>query len=105
MKVCAVNPGWRSEPAKHNDEKMLDCADAVAELRENLAQLYEDNFTNIQTKFDNDIALLEHLTNTFNTGIDALEAQGYMESKVYYDEQWRNRRRFRIVVNGCHIIR
>ena len=66
-------------------EKMLDCSDALGELHENLAQLYDDNFTNIQTKFDNDISLLEHLTNTFNTGIDALEARGYLESKVYYE--------------------
>lgn len=66
-------------------EKSLDCSDAIAELEENLSQLYADNFSNIKDKFEGDLSLLEHLTNTYNNGIDALEAKGYLESKVYYE--------------------
>ena len=65
-------------------EKALDCADAIQELHENLASLYEDNFNNVKDDFDNQLSLLEHLTNTYNTGIDMLEAKGYMASTEYY---------------------
>lgn len=65
-------------------EKALDCSDAIQQLHENLASLYEDNFDNIQTDFDNQLSLLEHLTNTYESGIDMLEARGYLESTKYY---------------------
>lgn len=66
-----------------NDEKALDCADAIDELHENLASLYEDNFNNIKDDFDNQLGLLEHLTNTYKTGQDKLEAKGRLESTKY----------------------
>lgn len=65
-------------------DKSLDCADAVSELHEELASLYEDNFNNVKKNFDNQLSLLEHLSNTYNTGIDMLEAKGYMASTQYY---------------------
>lgn len=65
-------------------EKSLDCADAVADLHDELASLYEDNFNNVKKDFDNQLALYEHLTNTYSTGIDMLEAKGYMASTEYY---------------------
>jgi len=65
-------------------EKALDCSDAIQQLHESLASLYEDNFDNIQTDFDNQLSLLEHLTNTYESGIDMLEARGYLESTKYY---------------------
>lgn len=65
-------------------EKALDCADAIDELHENLASLYEDNFNNIKDDFDNQLELYEHMSNTYETGLDKLEAKGMLESTKYY---------------------
>lgn len=65
-------------------EKAIACSDAVQKLHETLANLYEDKFNDIQDDYDNQLGLLEHLTNTYNTGIDKLEAKGYLESTKYY---------------------
>ncbi len=65
-------------------EKALDCSDAIDDLHESLASLYEDNFNNVKDDFENQLALAEHLTNQYETGIDMLEARGYLESTKYY---------------------
>ena len=67
-------------------EKALDCSDAINELHENLGSLYEDNFNNIATDFENQLAMLEHLTNSYENDIDMLEAKGYLGSAKYYEE-------------------
>lgn len=66
-------------------EKALDCSDAIQDLHENLASLYEDNFNNVKEDFENQLDLLDHLTTSYETGIDELEARGYLESIKYYD--------------------
>lgn len=53
-------------------------------MHEEIAQLYADRFSNISTDFDNQLALVQHLTDTYNTGLDTLEAKGLKGSKVYY---------------------
>ena len=65
-------------------EKAYESADAMAELREELAKLYEDNFKSVETDFDNKIDLASHLINQYETGLDMLEARGYLESTKYY---------------------
>ena len=65
-------------------EKALDCSDAIDDLHESLASLYEDNFNNVKDDFENQLTLAEHLTNQYETGIDMLEARGYLESTKYY---------------------
>ena len=65
-------------------EKALECDDAIVQLHDDLAALYEDNFNAIKDDFDNQLELLEHLTNTYDTAISAVEAQGYLESTKYY---------------------
>lgn len=65
-------------------QKALDCSDAVDELHESLASLYKDKFDMATTDFENQLAVLEHLTNTYNNGIADLEARGYMGSAKYY---------------------
>lgn len=62
----------------------MDCSDAIQQLHEDLASLYEDNFNNIKDDFDSQLELLEHMTTTYETGIDKLEAQGYLQSTEYY---------------------
>lgn len=54
-------PGWCSEPTKHiNDEKALNCSEAIDGLHETLASLYEDNFNNTKEDFESQISNLEH---------------------------------------------
>lgn len=65
-------------------EKALDCKDAIADLHEELASLYEDNFNNVKDDYENQLSLYEHLTNTYETGVDLLDAKGYMASTKYY---------------------
>lgn len=65
-------------------EKALGASDAIDELHISLAELYVRNFDDIQNDYDSQLGLLEHLTNTYNTGIDALEAKGYLASTNYY---------------------
>lgn len=65
-------------------EKAIECSDAIDELHQNLAELYEDNFDNIQDDFDSRLGLIEHSVNQYDAGIDMLEARGYLESLDYY---------------------
>lgn len=65
-------------------EKSIKCKDAIADLHEELASLYEDNFNNVKDDYENQLSLYEHLTNTYETGIDLLDAKGYMASTKYY---------------------
>lgn len=66
-------------------EKALDCNDAILELSESLAELYQDKFDNTQNDFENQLSLLEHMTNVYNNGIDNLEERGYLASTRYYE--------------------
>ena len=65
-------------------EAAIDAKDAIAELHEELASLYKDKFDNVADKYQGDLALMEHLTNTYKTGLDMLETEGYKGSTVYY---------------------
>lgn len=66
-------------------EKAIDAKDAIAELHEELASLYLDKFNNIADKYEGDLALMEHLTKTYQTGLDMLVAEGLKGSSVYYE--------------------
>lgn len=66
-------------------EAALDTKDAVDELHESLASLYDNEFNRIQTDFENRISLLEYLSNMYNTGISQLETEGYMASTEFYN--------------------
>lgn len=65
-------------------EKAIEAKDAIADLHEEIASLYKDKFDNVSDKYEGDLALLGHLTNVYKTGMDALQAQGYKGSTVYY---------------------
>lgn len=66
-------------------EKALDCKDAILELKENIAELYQNKFDDVATDYENKLSLLEHLTNAYNNGIDDLEERGYLASTKYYE--------------------
>lgn len=67
-------------------EKALDCSEAILDLKESLGELYSDRFDNIETEYENKLSLLEHLTNTYNNGIDDIETRGYLATTKYYEE-------------------
>lgn len=93
-------PCWCSEPTKHNDEKALDAKDAIDELHESLAKLYEDNFKYTQEDFENKLSIIEHITKYYQSGIDMLEAKGYLESTKYYQAlQDTTKRRIKTLKN------
>ena len=66
-------------------EKALDCSDAILELKESIAGLYQNKFEDVASDYENQLSLLEHLTNTYNNGLDELEARGYLASTKYYE--------------------
>lgn len=65
-------------------EQALECSDAVQQLHENLGELYENNFNDVAADYENQLSLFEHMTNSYNTGLQALEAQGYLQGTEYY---------------------
>lgn len=66
-------------------EKALDCKDAILELSESIAELYQNKFDDVATDYENKLSLLEHVTNAYNNGIDDLEERGYLASTKYYE--------------------
>lgn len=65
-------------------DKAEECIDKIDDLNKEIASLYIDSFDSIQADFDRQLSLLEHKTNTYKTGLDMLEAQGYLQSMKYY---------------------
>jgi len=65
-------------------EKALDCDEAILQLHEDLGQLYEDRFNDTKDDFDAQLALLKHLTQTYENGMDDIEARGYLMTTEYY---------------------
>lgn len=64
--------------------KSLDCADAIAELDEELTSLYDKKFDDISTDYENQLSQIEHLTNTYENNLADLEARGYLGGQEYY---------------------
>lgn len=65
-------------------EAALDARDAIDELHESLASIYDDEFNRIKTEYDNQIGLLQLFSNEYQSGIDLLEQKGYLASTKYY---------------------
>ena len=73
-------------------EKALDCKQAVADLKETLASLYEDNFNNVATYFDNVLTTVQHEQTMLEEYISQTEAQGYIVSTQYYTALKKNQK-------------
>lgn len=76
---------WCSEPIKDNDNKALDCKDAIDELKETEAELYETAFQNVVTEYEGRLAEIEFQKNLLDEYVSQTEAKGYIVSTKYYD--------------------
>lgn len=65
-------------------EKALNCSEAIADLHENLASLYEARFSDAQKDFDNQLGIIEHRISMYEKALDDHESKGYMASTEYY---------------------
>lgn len=65
-------------------EKALDCQDAIDELREKEAELYQQRFEHAQTEYEGYLGVIEHEKNMIEEFIAQTEAKGYIVSAEYY---------------------
>lgn len=74
-------------------DKSYECEDALTDLHDALATVYEDNFNAIKSDFDNQLGFIEHDAKAIEHNIDMLEAKGYMSSTRYYEQMQQNNRK------------
>ena len=87
MKAWEVHKRTASKVAftsEDNDEKALDCRDAIEQLKETESELYEQAFEHISTMFDGIVGQLEHFRNMMEGYVDQTETAGYIVSQQYY---------------------
>ena len=70
---------------KINDEKALDCRDAIIDLKEQESKLIEQRFNNIKDEYDAILKQFEHTHSMLEGAIDITETSGYIVSTKYYD--------------------
>lgn len=70
---------------KINDEKALDCRDAIIDLKEQESKLIEQRFNNIKNEYDAILKQFEHTHSMLEGAIDITETSGYIVSTKYYD--------------------
>ena len=66
-------------------EKAYDCRDAIVDLHENLAQLYQDNFDNVSSQFDHILNTVDAKSDRLNRIINDIENTGNVVSKGLYE--------------------
>lgn len=70
---------------KINDEKALDCRDAIIDLKEQESKLIEQRFNNVKDEYDAILKQFEHTHSMLEGAIDITETSGYIVSTKYYD--------------------
>ena len=81
-----------SELCKDNDEKALDCKDAIVELNEKVSELYETAFNNVVTQFEDILSIVDHKQKMLEESITQSEKKGYITSVKYYEALMNNER-------------
>lgn len=79
-----VNPTGLASRLNINDEKAIDCSDAIDDLHESLAELYQNSFDAIQEDYSNQLELIEKQSDALDKKISVLETEGYMKNANYY---------------------
>lgn len=80
-------------------ELALDCRDAIIELTDSLGELYQSKFNEVQKDYENQLSLLEHMTNAFNNSMDDIEARGYLATTKLYEAQQKVQQDSLVVLN------
>ena len=70
---------------KINDEKALDCRDAIIDLKEQESKLIEQRFNNIKDEYDAILKQFKHTQSMLEGAIDITETSGYIVSTKYYN--------------------
>ena len=65
-------------------EKAIDCAYAVDELHDSLAELYQSRFDTVQKDYENQLSEIEHRMAMYDKTLELYQTQGYMDSSKYY---------------------
>lgn len=73
--------------------KALDCQDAIEELKETEASLYQQRFENVSTQYEGILGTIEHEKNMLEEYINQSETQGWLVSYNYYRELSSNEKR------------
>jgi len=66
-------------------DKAQECLEAIDDLHEQIAQFYQDSFDNIQNNAESQIELIDHMTSMYDSQLNILKEQGYMESTKLYE--------------------
>lgn len=67
-------------------EEALSCSDAIDELHDSLASIYESNFNAIKDDYANRLSEIEHISNIYQSDIDLIEERSYAASEAYYSK-------------------
>ena len=71
-------------------EKMLDCEDAIVELRQTEKELHQEVFDNIITEFDNVLSTFEYNQEVLDKQFSKAQERGLMDSTKYYEASRKN---------------
>lgn len=72
-------------------EKAESCAEAIEELKTQLAELYKSKFDNIQKDFENRLELMQEKAEKFDIELKRLEAKGYTADATIYASQRKDK--------------
>lgn len=72
-------------------EKMLQCKQAVEELKTSQKELAQQKMDNIAERYDGIISHITHEADLINGSIELSEAQGYVQSTKYYESLSENK--------------
>lgn len=73
--------------------KALDCKDAIEELKETEASLYQQRFENVSSQYEGILGTIEHEKNMLEEYINQSETQGWLVSYEYYRALSSNEKR------------
>lgn len=67
-------------------DKAQESLDTIDDLHEQIAQFYKDSFDSIQDNAESQIKMIDHMTSMYETQLDILKEQGYLDSTKIYED-------------------
>jgi peptidoglycan hydrolase-like protein with peptidoglycan-binding domain len=80
----AFSDAMASREIEEYSESWYGMANTIHDVRNQISEAYADIFSNIESKYDNQLQSLEHFTNEYNNAMEQISARGLMESKRFY---------------------